>query len=113
MKIDRLAERIAARRAADQRRADALLQQVPLLARHLRAMGATRVVLFGSLASDAEPHERTDVDLCVEGLTQAQVERASLELASEVGPVDLVRWETAPPQLRGIITAYGLVVEGS
>jgi predicted nucleotidyltransferase len=33
-------------------------------------VGARRVVLFGSLASGAEPHAGTDIDLCVEGVSE-------------------------------------------
>lgn len=94
-----------------QRRAERLRREVPELARRLRARGATRVVLFGSLASGAAPHEETDIDLCVQGLTQAEVEQAALEFVAAVGPVDLVRWETAPPELRSVVTTYGLPLE--
>ncbi len=65
------------------------------------------MILFGSLATGAEPHDGTDIDLCVEGLTQADAERAALGLGLGVGPVDIVRWETAPPAMRALIEQYG------
>jgi predicted nucleotidyltransferase len=111
MVADPLAERVAMRMAASLSRAERLRREGPELARRLRAKGATHVILFGSLASGAPPHERTDIDLCVRGLSQADVERAALELAEGVGAVDLVRWETAPPELKGVVTTYGVPVE--
>jgi hypothetical protein len=36
--------------------------------------------------------------------------RQLLELAESVGAVDLVRWEAAPPELRALVTRYGLPV---
>jgi predicted nucleotidyltransferase len=110
MVADPLAERIAQRMAAGRARAERLREAVPELARRLRAKGATHVVLFGSLATGAPPHEGTDIDLCVHGLSQAEVERTALELAESVGAVDLVRWEAAPPELRALVTRYGLPV---
>jgi predicted nucleotidyltransferase len=98
--------------AASSSRADRLRRQVPELARRLRARGATDVILFGSLASGAPPHGRTDIDLCVRGLSQTEVERAALEFAGE-GDVDLVRWETAPPELKAVVTSYGVPIEDS
>lgn len=93
-------------------RARALREAVPRLARELRRRGARRITLFGSLATGAQPHAETDIDLCVEGLGQAEAERAELDLTSAQTPLHLVRWETAPPELRAIIERYGVAIEG-
>ena len=61
--------------------------------------GATRVILFGSLARDARFHARSDIDLAVEGLASehfwkawAAIERLDLSIE-----VDLVPLEAAKP----------------
>ena len=110
MVSDLLARRVAERIDAALVHAERLRGAVPLLARGLRERGATRVVLFGSLASGAPPHEGTDIDLCVEGLSQAEIERAALDLAEHVAAVDLVRWETASPELRAVVAQYGIAI---
>lgn len=112
MLSDPLAARIAARAAAAEARANRLREAVPALARELVERGATRVVLFGSLASGAAPHMETDIDLCVEGLTLADAERAELELTGPDTPIHVVRWEAASPELRSIIETYGIVLTG-
>jgi predicted nucleotidyltransferase len=111
MAQDLPAERIARRQLASSARAERLRQAVPAVARRLREKGATRVILFGSLASGAQPHEGTDIDLCVEGVSLIDAERASLDLAESVGAVDLVRWETAPEELRAVVERYGVLIE--
>jgi uncharacterized protein len=69
--------------------------------------GATRVVLFGSLATGSHS-ETSDVDLAVEGLPSAEYFRALAELMAHFGtPVDLVRLEEAPKSLRERIAAEG------
>ena len=70
-----------------------------------------RVILFGSLASGAEPHGDSDIDLCVEGLPQATVERFRLDASGPSGRFDLVRWEAASPELRAVVEAYGESLE--
>jgi predicted nucleotidyltransferase len=79
----------------------------------LRELGATRVILFGSLASGAQPHAESDIDLCVEGLAQGVVERFRLDASGAAGQLDIVRWESAPPELRAVIDAYGECLEGA
>lgn len=111
MAADLLAERIAARSSLAIVRA-ARLRGVALdAARRLWALGATRVVLFGSLASGGQPHPHSDIDLCVEGLSQGTVERFRLDASGPDGQFDLVRWETASPELRAVIEAYGEPLE--
>lgn len=71
-----------------------------------------RVILFGSLAGEGGiVHERSDIDLAVEGLT---VERASA-LGSQLAEhttryIDLVRWESASEGLRKQIERWGEVL---
>ena len=106
--LDGLVRRIAARQRDARRRAEAMRKAVPALAGELCARGATRVVLFGSLATGAPPHDRTDVDLCVEGLSDGAVALASLDLEAAFGiPVRVICWEFASEPLRELIRTYG------
>jgi len=106
-----LVERIALRQEEARTRADALRARVPLLASRLRALGATRVRLFGSLATNAAPHIGTDIDLCVEGLDESAAGDALLELLPLAGArVDVVRWEGASERLRARIARDGVEV---
>ncbi len=96
-----MVERIASAQRVARARAERLRATVPELALALRARGAWRVRLFGSLATGAEPHAGTDVDLCVEGLDDtalADILVALEEIAQ--AEVDLVRWESASERLR-------------
>lgn len=64
----------------------------------------------------AEPDAQGDtrsIDLCIEGLEQAGVERAELDLTDRAAPLHLVRWETATPELRAVIERYGRAIEGN
>ncbi len=64
-----------------------------------RAYGATRVVLFGSLAR-GRAHERSDVDLAVWGLAASSSSSALDEIARILdAPVDLIRMEDASASL--------------
>ena len=94
-------ERIARQQEAARTRAANLRSAVPEIARRLERRGATRVRLFGSLATGGQPHEATDVDLCVEGLDDDAIAEALLEVEPLLGArVDIVRWETAGPRLK-------------
>jgi len=98
-----LAARATARHRAIQQRADRLRAALPGLAAMLAALGARRVVLFGSLAEGAL-HDRSDIDLAVEGLPAARYWEALATLAAAApAPVDLVRVEDAPDSLLGVI----------
>ena len=73
----------------------------------LRAAGATRVVLFGSLAAGT-PRDDSDVDLAAEGIPRLRFFELLGELMDLFGcSVDLVRLEDAPPSLRARIEAEG------
>jgi predicted nucleotidyltransferase len=75
----------------------------------LRARGARRVVLFGSLARGRPQDERSDIDLAVEGLPPALFFRtlSELDVALDID-VDLVALEDAPPALRTQIEQFGV-----
>ncbi|MEZ4265729.1 MAG: nucleotidyltransferase domain-containing protein [Myxococcota bacterium] len=103
-----LRRRAAEDKARAQARAAALSARLP----HARAVltekyGATRVLLFGSLAS-GDVHATSDVDIAVEGLQPVAYFDALSDLMDvfEVR-VDLVRLETASPSLRERIEAEG------
>jgi predicted nucleotidyltransferase len=72
--------------------------------------GVRRVVLFGSLAG-GEVHERSDIDLAVEGLAREReaAVAAALALMTSIH-VDLVRFEDASPELRTRIEQSGEVL---
>ncbi len=74
------------------------------------SFGATRVLLFGSLATRAWFHDRSDVDLAVEGLKARDFWRADCRL-EEIGDgfeIDLVDLSTAPRALSEAIRRDGL-----
>lgn len=103
-----LARRAAAERRALEAWAAGVRARLPEAARLLRGdYGATRVWLFGSFAQGGV-HAGSDVDLAVEGLSEAAHYRAMARVAGVLGAeVDLVRVEEAPPRLRARITAEG------
>lgn len=76
---------------------------MPELARLLCGRGATRVVLFGSLAT-GDVHDCSDIDLATEGLPSFEYWAALADLGAIAPvPVDLVRIEdAAPAQLASI-----------
>jgi predicted nucleotidyltransferase len=106
-----LAQRFADEERVSALRAERLRAAVPGLARSLVARGASRVVLFGSLAPGGRPRRESDVDLCVEGLSASSFREAASACLDALGDatVDLVRWEDAGPALRAEI-AHGLEV---
>ncbi|MFO7633090.1 MAG: nucleotidyltransferase domain-containing protein [Caldilinea sp.] len=76
----------------------------------LRAQyGATRVVVFGSLALPARFHVRSDVDLAVWGIDERAYLRAVADVTALDADVliDLVRAEEATPSLHATIERDG------
>jgi predicted nucleotidyltransferase len=72
--------------------------------------GVRRVVLFGSLAGPGGAvHERSDIDLAVEGLPAARMPEVCdvVESLAAGIHVDLVRIEDAAPPLRETIERWG------
>jgi len=93
-------ERVAAHEAR-------LRATLPALVERLYALGAERVWLFGSLAH-GDVHERSDIDLAVEGLRPGTFFDAYADLLDAAeARVDLVDLSTAPPSLREHILASG------
>ena len=109
--MDLLVARIARRMSAERARADRWRARLPACARLLHARGATRVVLFGSLATGAPPHDATDVDLAVWGLSDREIIDVVLDLEELLGAsVDLVAVEAASPSLAACIARDGVEV---
>lgn len=99
-----------AQRAAAQERAARVKAQLGAASARLRARGAGRVWLFGSMAgSDVGPD--ADVDLAVEGLPSADYFAVLADLMELFGAgVDLVRVEEAAPSLVARIEAEGVAL---
>ena len=77
-----------------------------------REFGAEKVVLFGSMRSLAQIHDRSDVDLAVWGLNPRDYFRAVGQLLA-LHPdilVDLVEAETAPSRLLHEIETTGVIL---
>ena len=104
-----LRARQAAAQAEVERRAEAMRGRIPLAVARLRAeFGAGRVWLFGSFAA-GRVHAESDVDLAAEGVLPQDEWRAGATLEDILeGPVDFVRWESAPESLRARILVEGL-----
>ena len=69
-----------------------------------------RVVLFGSLPSKPYLHERTDIDLLVEGLDRAELLRAGFDAEELAVPfeVDIIPMEIAAKKLIEIALEEGI-----
>jgi predicted nucleotidyltransferase len=74
--------------------------------------GVRRIVLFGSLL-EGRLHERSDIDLGVEGLAPERYWEALWRCAAAAGRhVDLVPLEDVGDSLRAHIAAFGEVLHG-
>ncbi|MBU0705325.1 MAG: nucleotidyltransferase domain-containing protein [Chloroflexi bacterium] len=100
-----------AERKAAQRRAMASKARVEAerMAKVLvREFGASRVYLFGSLAQEDRFHERSDVDLAVEGIAPEIFFKAwSAAGADSDVPVELVDLNEVEEPMRKLILKYG------
>src|SRR4051812_30405287 len=106
--MDPFVQRIADQQRRARMRAARLQAMLPTVVGVLRRRGATRVVLFGSLATGAEPHASTDIDVMVEGLKLTDCAEALLELEAMLEvPIDLVHANSASERLRRRIDAQG------
>lgn len=75
----------------------------------LRARGAGRVILFGSLARGRRQDERSDIDLAVSGLPRGVLLQTLSELdVALCVDVDLVELDTVSTALRAQIDAHGV-----
>ena len=89
----------------------AVRQRLCLAVDALAAMGASRVVLFGSLVCD-EAGPGSDVDLWVEGLAESLWLDAVVVVSRVLGDIDadVVRSESASESLRNRVVREGLVL---
>ncbi len=103
----------ATRRADAEARARDAVARLPHAVRALvEEFAATRVVLFGSLRR-GRLHERSDVDLAVEGIPVERYFAAVARVSEILGRnVDLVPTETASPEILTRIGADGEVLHG-
>jgi uncharacterized protein len=93
---------------ARRRQSLALAREAAALLR--RDFGASKVVLFGSLARNASLHARSDVDLAAWGLAEKDYLRAVGSLLDLGGAItiDLVRIEESTLAMRQTIEAEGI-----
>ena len=86
-------------------------EHIRLAARFLRAQGATRVWLFGSLAKGRRPTVHSDFDFAVEGLPADRFFGSVGHLLQILPrPVDIVELESCAPLLREQILEYGIIL---
>ena len=108
--LDHLRRRDAVARADAEARAAVLRERLPEAASLLRALGADRVLLFGSLAT-GDVHLGSDVDLAVSALPPSRFFEAVGALSRLLGcDVDLVRLEEAPDSLVDRVEAEGVLL---
>ncbi len=122
--LDLTQEEIADYRAADRRRKIRSKQVQQQRLERARAVahqaaellktqfGASRVVLFGSVARGYFFHQRSDIDLAVEGLENRDFWRAwsALDEVAEGFEIDVVGLETAADKLREQIAKEGIIL---
>jgi len=100
----RQAEEIESIRANAMERA----KRVAILLR--KKYGAKRVILFGSLCSKAYLHERSDIDLLVEGIRSSDILRAGFDawVVAEPFDVDIIPIEVAEERIIKIAVKEGI-----
>jgi predicted nucleotidyltransferase len=70
--------------------------------------GARRVYLFGSLAREGRFHERSDVDLAVEGIAPDRFFKAWAAAGAHSNvPIELVDMDEVGETMRKLILEYG------
>jgi len=100
------AAREAARRRelASQARAEAMRVAEVLV----RDFGARRVYLFGSLLQEGRFHERSDVDLAVEGIAPERFFKTWAAVGADVHvPIELVDIDEVGEAMRELILEHG------
>ncbi|MEO0248161.1 MAG: nucleotidyltransferase domain-containing protein [candidate division WOR-3 bacterium] len=76
--------------------------------------GVQRVYLIGSVARGTFFHERSDIDLVVEGLPPQRYFQALADLWRRLPPgmeLDLIPLEDAHPELRALVLQEGVVLD--
>lgn len=110
-------KRLARREARKQARAQQLRQIARSCARRLvREFGAKRVYLFGSLLDEELVHDRSDIDLAVEGLAGKVYFKALAgvwELLPAGVDLDLVLLERAWPGLARRVESEGVLLDAA
>jgi predicted nucleotidyltransferase len=103
-------ERYSEDRALLARRDRALLISRQIAGLLKKKYGATRVILFGSLAHNAWFTPRSDIDICAEGIPVGRFFRADSEIQeiSEGFKIDLVDPQECSPELLGEIEEEGI-----
>ena len=112
--VDGWRDRALARGRAESAFSDQLLAALPAMVDCLRLQfGATRVVLFGSLAR-GEATLGSDVDLLVDGLAPTDLVAAAVALERRARPahVDLVPAQSARPEVLDRALREGKVLLG-
>ena len=99
------------RAVAQRAEATRLLSEVgaflPALVARLRILGATEIVLFGSMAH-GDPTTASDIDVLVRGLDGEGLAQARGRLSADAPAiVDVVRAESAPPSLLAEVRRSG------
>lgn len=77
--------------------------------------GVAKVYLFGSLNDPEAFHDRSDIDLVVEGLPASLYFKALAELWRQLPPgieLDLIPFEDANPELRERVLEEGVTLSG-
>lgn len=111
IRVNRLPLQLARERADQSRRLrEAVEAFLPIYVERLRALGATEVVLFGSMALGTARPE-SDIDVAVRGLDAEGLVRARGRLAFDApATVEVVAFETAPTGLLATIARDGRVL---
>jgi predicted nucleotidyltransferase len=115
--VDAWRKRLAEKEAQRQRQAAHLREIARACAQRLvEDFGASRVYLFGSLMQENLVHDRSDIDLAVEGLTGERYFEALSDiwgLLPQGVELDLVRLERAWPGLLERIEAEGELLDAA
>ena len=89
-------------------------RELPHAVEVLCSHGATRIWLFGSLASEGRFRPGSDIDLAVEGIPPTRIDRALADLMVNLDhPVDLKPIEDLDDHFRASVLRRGICIHGS
>lgn len=115
--VDAWRERLARRQSQRQMQAHQLREVAHACARRLvQDFGAGKVYLFGSLLEQDLVHDRSDIDLAVEGLEGELYFTALREVWALLPPgveLDLVPLEQARPDLARRVRTEGILLDAA